>query len=123
NGKKDKGNSENKPQQSPSKPSNNDNPTENPVPKPPLINPSVVRAIQEGGEISEDLKKAKYIFFPINNAEIHETADAGNHWTLLVFAGGELGCFFNYNSLDFSVTPDNAMKVAINFHDKANLAA
>ncbi|CAG8554039.1 36071_t:CDS:2 [Racocetra persica] len=126
NGKKDRGNSENKPQQSEEEIEHayqeirkeNTN-----HPEIQLVNPSVVRTIQEGGEISEDLKKAKYIFFPINNAEIHETADAGNHWTLLVFAGGESGCFFNYNSLGFSVTPDNAMKVVINFHDKANLAA
>ncbi|CAG8561825.1 9539_t:CDS:2 [Ambispora leptoticha] len=86
-----------------------------------LVSPSVTRVIQEGGEISEDLKKAKYIFFPINNSENHETGDAGSHWTLLVFAGGELGVFLNYNSLEFSVTPENAMKVATNFHEKANL--
>jgi Ulp1 family protease len=81
-----------------------------------------VRVIQEGGEISEDLKQAKIIFFPINNSENHETSDSGSHWTLLVYAGGNLGVFFNYNSLEFSVSPKNVMKVAENFHKKANLS-
>ncbi|CAG8616976.1 2977_t:CDS:2, partial [Scutellospora calospora] len=58
-----------------------------------LVSPSVVRTIQEGGEISEDLKKAKYIFFPINNSENHGTADTGSHWTLFVFAGGKIVAF------------------------------
>ncbi|CAI2186294.1 1269_t:CDS:2 [Funneliformis geosporum] len=87
-----------------------------------LVDPSVVRVIQAGGEISEDFKKGKYIFFPINNSEQHETGDTGSHWSLLVFAGDESGMFFNYNSLEFSTTPENAMKVAQNFHKKANLA-
>lgn len=34
-----------------------------------LVSPSVVRVIQEGGEISEELKKAEIIFFPVNNSK------------------------------------------------------
>jgi len=49
------------------------------LPEIQLVSPAITRYIQEGGEISEDLKKAKIIFFPINNSESHETADAGNH--------------------------------------------
>ncbi|CAI2200465.1 10550_t:CDS:1, partial [Funneliformis geosporum] len=108
--------SENNPQKSPKQPPNNDNPKpSNPPidtknwwltdeeikhtyqeirkgitnsPEIQLVSPSVARVIQEGGEISQELKKAKLIFFPINNSEQHETAGAGSHWTLLVFAGG-----------------------------------
>jgi len=87
-----------------------------------LVNPSVVRVIQEGGEISEELKNAKIIFFPINNSENHETSDSGNHWTLLVY-DKKSGVFLNYNSLEFTLTPKNAMKVAERFHEKANLEA
>jgi len=87
-----------------------------------LVSPSVARVIQEGGEISEDLKKAKYIFFPNNNSVEYETAGAGSHWTLLVFLGGESGVFENYNSLENTTAPENAMKVARNFHKKAELS-
>lgn len=81
-------------------------------PKIQLVSPSMVRTIQEGGEISEDLKKASYIFFPIINE---------GSWNLLVFVGGESETFFNYNPQEYSVTPENIMKVAKNFYDKANL--
>src|SRR6185369_3293746 len=86
------------------------------------VSPSVVRVIQQGGEISKDLKQAKIIFFPINNSENHETSDSGNHWTLLVY-DKKSGVFSNYNSLEFTLTPKNAMKVAEKFHEKANLEA
>jgi len=67
-----------------------------------LVDPSVVRSIQEDREISEDLKKAKIIFFPINNSENHETGDSGSHWTLLVYSKEEEN-FYLYDSLkDFN---------------------
>src|ERR1043166_287983 len=89
-----------------------------------LVDPSVVRVIQEGGEISEDLLKVEKppkttIFFPINNSEQHETAGSGTHWTLLVAEnyGPKIVGFGHYNSAG-SAIPDNAMKVAKNFRAK-----
>ncbi|CAG8545780.1 11383_t:CDS:2 [Paraglomus brasilianum] len=62
----------------------NDKPKDNPKSPTDTENcPAITRYIQEGGEISEELKKAKIIFFPVNNSESHETADTGSHWTLL----------------------------------------
>ncbi|CAJ0754665.1 819_t:CDS:2, partial [Entrophospora sp. SA101] len=75
-----------------------------------LVSPSVVRVIQAGGEISEDLKKAKIIFFPINNSENHETGDTGRK-----ILGG-----YHYNSLDSSIT-DNAKKLTDKFRQKLSI--
>ncbi|CFW93442.1 protein of unknown function [endosymbiont DhMRE of Dentiscutata heterogama] len=51
-----------------------------------LASPSEVRAIQGGGEISENLKKAKIVFFPVNNSEVLATGrKIQNHWTLMLF--------------------------------------
>jgi len=81
----------------------------------------VVRVIQEGGEISEELKNAKIIFFPINNSENHETADAGSHWTLLFCDNrAKIGAFGYYNSAG-SVISDNARKLAENFCQKTDV--
>ncbi|CAJ0924502.1 16472_t:CDS:2 [Entrophospora sp. SA101] len=83
-----------------------------------LVSPSVVRVIQGGGEINEDLKQAKIIFFPINNSESHETADTGSHWTLLVCDNrARVGAFSHYNSAGPAV-PNSAKKVAENFCQK-----
>ncbi|MCE8164113.1 MAG: hypothetical protein I3274_08000, partial [Candidatus Moeniiplasma glomeromycotorum] len=88
-----------------------------------LVSPKQVCSIQEGGEISADLKKADYIFFPINNSERQETGRSETHWTLLLFVGGNFRAFFNYNPLEFSTTPEYTMKVAENFIRKQNLPA
>ncbi|CAG8823598.1 9952_t:CDS:2 [Gigaspora margarita] len=86
-----------------------------------LVSPSVVRVIQEGGEVSEDLKKAKIIFFPINNSEQHETAGAGSHWTLLALhKEGKILGGYHYNSLGSSIT-DNGKKLTDNFRQKLSI--
>lgn len=86
-----------------------------------LVSPSVVRVIQKGGEISEDLKKAKVIFFPINNSANHETADSGSHWTLLVCDNlGKTGTSRHYNSTG-SAIPYNAKQLLKNFCHKAGV--
>src|SRR5947209_16301981 len=86
-----------------------------------LVSPSVVRVIQEGGEISEDLKQAKIIFFPINNSESHETGDSGSHWTLLVCDNrAKVGAFGHYNSAG-SAIPASARKLAEKFCEKIEI--
>ncbi|MCE8169976.1 MAG: hypothetical protein I3273_07765, partial [Candidatus Moeniiplasma glomeromycotorum] len=108
---------------------NNDKPTKNPEPKPPidtenwwlgeeeidyaysemrkelgnspeiqLVSPKQVRSIQEGGEISEELKKADYIFFPISSSSQSETTGNGTHWSLLVYSK-EREVFYLYDPL------------------------
>jgi Ulp1 family protease len=82
------------------------------LPEIQLVSPAITRYIQEGGEISEELKKAKIIFFPVNNSESHETADTGSHWTLLVCDNrGIVGAFAHYNSAGSNI-PANAQKLA-----------
>lgn len=82
------------------------------MPEIQLVSPAITRYIQEGGEISEELKKAKIIFFPVNNSESHETADTGSHWTLLVCDNrGIVGAFAHYNSAGSNI-PANAQKLA-----------
>ncbi|CAG8608977.1 1893_t:CDS:2, partial [Paraglomus occultum] len=77
-----------------------------------LVDPSVARVIQAGGEISKELKQAKIIFFPINNSKNHETANAGSHWTLLVCDNrANVGAFAHYNSAGSNI-PTNAQKLA-----------
>ena len=91
-----------------------------------LVSPAITRYIQEGGEISEELKKAKIIFFPINNSESHETGDSGSHWTLLVLEtltltkGGKRGTFINYNSAG-STVPTNAQKLVEKIYKKVGI--
>jgi len=81
----------------------------------------VVRSIQEGGEISEDLKKDRVIFFPINDSESHKTADSGTHWTLLVlYKVGNILSGYHYNSSGSSI-PTNVKKLTNNLRTKLNL--
>jgi hypothetical protein len=92
-----------------------------------LVSPSVVRTIQEGANINEDLKKAEHIFFPINNSENHETADTGSHWTLLLYFK-KRGSFYLYDPLkDFNKRyyrkQINEKKLAEKFREKLGVTS